>query len=91
MPTAAVPSQNVSYKVLGITDVLVSNPVLFLKVAGVTYANGYKVYYGSSSFRNFFPVYNEQSGEIRLYCYALTYGTTLPSITLSNIEVHIAN
>lgn len=91
MPSASVPSQSVSYQVLGTSSVLVSNPVLLLKVNDITYANGYKVYYGNSSYRNFFPVYDEQTGEIRLYCYSLTYGTTMPAITLSNIEVHLAN
>lgn len=91
MPSATVPAQNVSYQVLGISSVLVSNPVLLLKVDGITYANGYKVYYNNSSYRNFFPVYDEQTGEVRLYCYSLTYGVTMPAITISNIEVYLAN
>lgn len=91
MPTAAVPAQRIDYVSLGIADVLVSNPVLFLKVNGVTFANGYKIYSTNSSYRNFFPVYNETTGEVRLYCQSITFGNTLPPVTLSNIEVYLAN
>lgn len=91
MPEAAIPTQAVHYVSLGIADVLVNNPVLFLKVNGITYSNGYKFYDGNSSYRNFFPVYNEATGEVRLYCQTVNFGNTVPAITLTNIEVHLAN
>ena len=91
MPTEAVPAQKVDYVSLGVADVLVNNPVLLLKVNGITYANGYKVYSTNSSYRNFFPIYNETTGEVRLYCQSITFGNTLPAVTLPNIEVHLAN
>lgn len=89
MGQAAIPKQIVQYVSVGYATV--TNPVLFLKVGGVTYANGYRVNYGSSSYRNYFPSYDEATGEIRLYCQAVTYGQDMPEATLYNIEVYLAS
>lgn len=91
MPTAAVPSQRLDYVILGPTNVLATNPVLFLKVGSTMYSNGYVVRYNDSSYRRFFPVFDQATSQIRLYCYSITFTTAIPAMTLTNIEVLIAN
>lgn len=91
MPSSAVPKLQVDYVSCGIASVLVSNPLLFLKINNVAYADGYKIYLTEGSYRHFYPVYVEGTGEVRLYCRSLTFGVTMPAVTLTNIEVYIGN
>lgn len=91
MPTEYIPTQSVEYVSLGTTTANLDSPTLLLKINGIPYANGYKQNISGSRYRNFFPVYVPSTGEIRLYCQTLTYGsTTVPAETLYNIEVYIA-
>jgi len=69
----------------------ITNPVLLLKVDGVAYPNGYRINYTNSSSRNFYPVWNSSTGEIRLYCQAVAYDITLPNISLGTVEVFIGS
>lgn len=94
MPTEPVPTQSTQYVSLGtistsaISD---SNPVLLLKINGVPYSNGYREILSNDSYRNFFPVYISSTGEVRLYCHTVVYGSvTAPAETLYNIEVFVA-
>lgn len=89
MGSAAIPKQVVQYISMGYTAI--TNPILFLKVSGTTYANGYRVNYGSSSYRNYFATYNESTGEVRLYSQGVTYGQDMPAATINNIEVYLAS
>jgi hypothetical protein len=89
MAQAAIPQQAVQYVSVGYANV--TNPILFLKVNGITYGNGYRVNYGGAGYRNFFASYDESTGEIRLYCQAVTYGADLPAEILYNIEVYLAS
>ena len=89
MGQAAIPKQTIQYQSIGFS--VLSNPLLFLKVNGVFYTNGYRINYGPSSYRNFFPSYDDVTGEIRLYCQAVTYGQDMPAETLADVEVYLAN
>lgn len=87
MGSAAIPTQSVSKTKVGNTTV--ASPILLLKVNGVVYANGYREDYGSSGFRNIFPVYDPNNGDVSICCHAVAAGADLAAITISNLEVDI--
>lgn len=91
MGSAQIPKQTVQNVSLGFTTTGLINAITYLKIDGVVYANGYRVVYNSSSYRNYFAGYNPTTGEVKLYCQAVTYSTTIPAATLGIVEVLIAN
>jgi hypothetical protein len=90
MASAPIPKQVVQSVYLGNAG-SITNAVLFLTINGVTYENGYRVSYGSSGYRNYFPGYDSSTGAVYLYCQAITYGADMPAADLYNIEVYLAS
>jgi hypothetical protein len=86
MGIAYYPTQTVESFVIGSTNV--QNPILLLRVGGVSYSNGFRTLYGSG-YRIIFPGYSSTTNEIFLSCIALAYGSDLGTFDVSDMEVLI--
>ena len=89
MGQAVIPTQDLQYTTVGYVAANLADPILLLKIDGISYANGYRINYNSDTYRNFFPSYEQSNGEIRLYCQAVNYSTATPAQTLGTVEVYI--
>lgn len=89
MGQAVIPTQGLQYTTVGYVAANLADPILILKVNGIGYANGYRVTYAGDTYRNFFPTYEQSTGEIRLYCQAVNYSMPNPEITLGLVEVYV--
>jgi hypothetical protein len=85
MPTHVIPTQRVDYVSAGYTTAGLTDPLLLLVVNGTSYSGAYIEYFGDSAWKIYFPGYISSTGEIRLYCHAVNYNSTVPSTTLSNL------
>lgn len=88
--TSPVPTFTITQTIVGSTTV--SNPVLFLKVGGTVYAQGYRITYGTNSsegYRNIYPAYDSSTGNILIVCQTLAVQADLPAITLSDVGVYV--
>ena len=90
MPSHIIPTQRVDYVSVGYTTPGLTDPQLLLVIAGVSYSNSYIEYFSSSAWKAYFPAYVSATGEIRLYCHAVNYNSTVPATTLTNVEIYIA-
>lgn len=91
MGSAAIPGQTIQSANLGVTTPGLFNAIPYLKVGGVVYANGYRVDYNNTNFRNYFAGYNPDNGLITLYCQVVCYNYTIPAETLNGVEVLLAD
>lgn len=88
--TSPVPTFTITQSIVGSTTI--SNPVLFLKIGGAIYAQGYRITYGTASsggYRNIYPAYDSATGNILIVCQSLAVQADLPAITLNDIGVYI--
>lgn len=90
MPTHIIPTQRVDYISAGYTTANLIDPLLILVINGTSYTSGYTEYFSTSSYKVYFAGYIQATGEVRLYCHAVNYNSTVPSTTLSNVEIYIA-
>jgi len=58
-----------------------------LKVNNVLYPTGYIINYSGQGYRRFYV--SEQSNNLYLNCETLVVSGTIPSVTLSNVEIKI--
>lgn len=90
MPSHIIPTQRVDFVPVANITAGLTDPQLLLVVNGVSYSNTYIEYFSSSSWKAYFPAYISQTGEIRLYCHAVNYDSTVPATTLTNVEIYVA-
>lgn len=91
MGSINVPGQTIQQTSVGFIQTGLSNVILFLKINGVIYSNGYRITYSNDgNVRDYFAGYNPSNGQIKLYCRVVGYNQTIPQETLS-LEVLVAN
>ena len=90
MGSANIPGQVIQETSVGYIQTGLSNVILFLKINGIVYPNGYRIAYNSDNIRDYFAGYNPSTGQIKLYCRIVAYNYTIPAESLT-VEVLIAN
>lgn len=90
MPTHVIPTQRIDSVYVGTIASGLVDPQLLLVINNTPYTGGFIEYFSESSWKIYFPTYTSQTGEIRLYCHAVNYNSTVPSTTINNVEVYVA-
>ena len=68
------------------SSVVTATPLLFVKVDGVTYVNGYR-FNTTGGFRNVYASYVASTGNVYLNSYTFAVSDTVPAWSTSNVEV----
>lgn len=88
MGSLAIPKCGLESKLVKNIDpnLVTAAPLLFVKIDGVTYANGFKFNTGGG-FRLIFPSYDSATGNVYLNSYTFAVNGTVPSWSAYDVEV----
>jgi hypothetical protein len=84
MGSIYVPKLQVQSVEVGTTAI--SNPLIFIKLNGIIYANGSRIDIGGG-YRDVYGTYDPATGKVYLTSYTFAVSGTVPASSFSNVEV----